>query len=193
MGIQTTALMNRGVVTLFRDAEGSEDITVYRSYEVHVDEEEPLPYVVDLEIDYDDDEDRFVVTSLNFSRKEAGEGVTTEGLRTIPVSKLMQRAVDDPNFLGKRERHEGFVTLTPFTPHDITGRGPSDEALRYVAAAYKFSYAIQEPPTQGVMKRLNLPRTTAGKWVMLARRRGFLGPTDERRPGPGEGDGHGTR
>lgn len=188
MGIQTKAFGKRQI-PLFRDPEGkAKDIIVPRSYRVHVDEEEPLPYVVDMEIEYDDDEDRFVVTSLKCSKKEGGEGVTTEGLRSIPVSKLVQRAVDHPEFLGELERHEGFVVLTPFTPHDITGRGPSDEALRYLAAAYKFSYAIWEPPTQGVMKRLNLPRATAGKWVMLARRRGFLGPTDERRPGPGEGD-----
>ncbi len=62
-------------------------------------------------------------------------------------------------------------------PKDITGRGPTDEALRFVALAYRLAYALGEAPTKGVMERLKLPRSTAGRWVMRARERGYLGPT----------------
>jgi hypothetical protein len=75
----------------------------------------------------------------------------------------------------KRKDH---VEMTPLdVPRDITGQGPTDEALEYVALAYRFAYALGEAPTKGVMDRLKLTRSTAAKWVMAARERGYLGPT----------------
>lgn len=87
-------------------------------------------------------------------------------------------------FSGKKSpKGKGSTYTLLELPGDITSKGPTDEALKFTAAAYKLAYALGEPPTQGVAERLLLKRSTAGNWVMLARKRGFLGQTTERQAG----------
>jgi hypothetical protein len=54
-------------------------------------------------------------------------------------------------------------------------RGPVDSTLRTTAAIYKAAAAVGDPPLQAVERTLGLPRSTAGRWVSLARGRGLLG------------------
>ncbi len=75
---------------------------------------------------------------------------------------------------------DGWITAVPpdiLTP-DVVERlrrdGPTDEALRWVAYLYRFALVMEEPPTATVERMLELPRSTAGRWVALARQRGFL-------------------
>ena len=63
------------------------------------------------------------------------------------------------------------------------GGGPSDEDLRTVAALYQVAYATGQAPTKLVMNRLDLPRSTASRWVRMARDRGLLGPATPRKAG----------
>lgn len=50
-----------------------------------------------------------------------------------------------------------------------------DDFLRDVAQVYREETDRGQPPTQGVADRLHGSRASAGRWVMEARRRGFLG------------------
>lgn len=65
----------------------------------------------------------------------------------------------------------------------IIADGPTDDALRLVASAYRLSYVAGDPPARSVQRLLGIPRSTTGRWIMLARKRGFLGPTEERKAG----------
>jgi transposase len=63
------------------------------------------------------------------------------------------------------------------------GGGPSDADLRAVADVYQLAYVTGGAPTKTVMERLGLPRSTAGRWIALARERGLLGPATPRKAG----------
>ena len=52
----------------------------------------------------------------------------------------------------------------------------SDEHLLNVARVYRNALAAGEPPTAAVEKKFFTKRANAGRWVMEARRRGFLDP-----------------
>jgi hypothetical protein len=52
-------------------------------------------------------------------------------------------------------------------------------ALEWVAVVYKLAHATKANPTKAVTEALGLPRSTAARWVMTARRKGLLGPTTE--------------
>ena len=57
-------------------------------------------------------------------------------------------------------------------------RGPiTDERLRQVADIYRAACFATGAPTNAVRDQLGVPRATAGRWVSLARQRGFLGAT----------------
>jgi transposase len=63
------------------------------------------------------------------------------------------------------------------------GGGPSDEDLRAVADVYGLAFVTGGAPTKTVMERLGLPRSTAGRWIKMARERGLLGPATPRKAG----------
>lgn len=52
--------------------------------------------------------------------------------------------------------------------------GPTDDALRFVAASYSLAYALGEPPAKAVERDLDLATSTAGRWIKLAREKGLL-------------------
>ena len=64
-----------------------------------------------------------------------------------------------------------------------TGGGPSEEDLRIIAMVYQVAYATGTPPTKAVMLRAGVPRSTAGRWIRMARERGLLGPATPRKAG----------
>lgn len=73
---------------------------------------------------------------------------------------------------------------------ELTGRRPqrgariTDDQLREVAMVYRAALAESEgrkAPTEAVRDMFTISRSTAGRWVEEARRRGFLGPAPGRR------------
>jgi hypothetical protein len=63
-------------------------------------------------------------------------------------------------------------------------RGPlRDDDLREIAAVYRAALAAGEPPTRTVAARFGVARSTAGRWVAEARRRGVLGKARPRMAG----------
>ena len=67
---------------------------------------------------------------------------------------------------------------------DLADDGPTKATLRAVAQTYQLAYAKHEHPIKAVEERFGLPRATAGRWVVKARLRGFLGAAH---PGVGKG------
>lgn len=88
----------------------------------------------------------------------------------------------------QRDGHTSRWELTWAGPITLSeraraGGGPSDEDLRAVADVYQLAYVTGGAPTKTVMERLALPRSTASRWVRMARERGLLGPATPRKAG----------
>jgi hypothetical protein len=152
--------------------------------------EEGLPYRLELRVVYEDG--RFVCDQLTVKRREGGPPVTTEGLREVPIAALLRLAVESNVVRVRRSATRDGDTssweMTWASPLALSerakgGGGPSDEDLRTVAALYQVAYATGQAPTRLVMNRLELPRSTASRWVRLARERGLLGPATPRKAG----------
>ena len=53
----------------------------------------------------------------------------------------------------------------------------SDDVLRQAAAIYRAASFAGPAPTNAVKDQMSVSRATAGRWVSMARERGFLGKT----------------
>jgi Family of unknown function (DUF6214) len=134
---------------------------------------------------------RFVCNRLTVKRREDGPPVTSEGLREIPVAAFLRVAVEARRIrIGPtiREGDKSTWELTWAGPITLSeraraGGGPGEEDLRAVADVYQLAYVTGGAPTKTVMQRLSLPRSTASRWIALARERGLLGPATPRKAG----------
>ncbi len=127
------------------------------------------PYAVDFEAVLEGD--RFVCESLRCRRRPGEDPVTTEGLREIPVARLLRIAAE--RLLAGPD---GKDKMRPAFPR-VLEDGPTNDALLHVAGMYRLAQACGEPPTKAVEDRFNLARSTAGRWISMARRKGLLSPT----------------
>lgn len=116
-------------------------------------------------------------------------GITTELLRSIPMRDLRRMAVE----AASRPITEWGTVETVGVQRRVfrsdqsnwtvgavggpgRGRRISDEFLQRVADVYRDAMAAGRPPVAAIVGELHAERSTAGRWVMLARQRGFLGP-----------------
>lgn len=108
-------------------------------------------------------------------RAPTGDVVTGTALRGIPVASIVRTAAGSLVWQTVN-REGGYVTNVPYRPPaDIdTSAGPTNEALQFVAASYALAYALGEPPAKAVERDLGLATSTAGRWIRLARERGYL-------------------
>lgn len=126
-----------------------------------------LPYHVEIDAELEDG--RYVVKRLCASRREGGPPVTTDGLRAIPVARILAHGA--AGTLVK-------VTSNPQgTEFEASPVGPWDDELTQVAAVYRLAYACGLPPTKAVAESFEIPPSTAAKRVMKARKEGLLGET----------------
>jgi len=73
--------------------------------------------------------------------------------------------------------------LAEVKPHKAQrGRRLEPAHFEQVAEAYRVAVQGAVPPTKAVADKFDVPYSTAGRWVMEARRRGFLAPA----PAPGQ-------
>ncbi len=147
--------------------------------------DEHLPFVGKAELRFQGG--RLEVVSLTLRQMEGGPPVGGELLRAIPlaiVRWVVQRVVtgvaptdesDPPVALMA-----SMASLTK-SPREVAAAGLSDEALALTASIYRRALVSGDPPARAVHKSLGIPRSTAGRWIMLARRRGFLGDAPEQR------------
>jgi hypothetical protein len=148
---------------------------------------------VELRIDYDDDERRYVCTEFRVYRSpDSSEGkgfVTTETLRHVTVSDWLRFTLNIP------VRNDHLFRELPNTdnvepwgwkpPKGLAKEGPTDRALQWVAHLYLYAMAISMNPAKTVEERLKLSHSTAARWIRLARQKGYLGPSE----GPGRAAG----
>lgn len=135
-----------------------------------------VPYIVELTATWSNG--RLICTSLRCQPKAQGEEITLAGLRTFKIEWFIRASVFQ--FLHHREKG-GWVPAT--FPDIDASEGPTDANLEWTAVIYRFAYATRYDPTIAVMEALDLPRSTAARWVMTARKKGLLGPTVEGRAG----------
>lgn len=155
-----------------------------------------LSSAVDVRIDirFDQDLRRYICHELTAyrdlsDRPHSGRPVTTEVLRQIQVERLIQRNVL-VNYPGapttsELENPDGVEPWGLTMPEGLTDRGPTDRVLKWVAHFYRWGYAVSYGATKSVEESLKLPRSTAGRWIKLAREAGYLGPAE----GPGKAGG----
>ncbi|MDT0309269.1 hypothetical protein RM780_20225 [Streptomyces sp. DSM 44917] len=115
---------------------------------------------------------RYECRSLTVTAREGGE-VTGEVLRAVPVATVMRDGV-----LSALQS----ITLLAAgpIPEDITEGGPTTRALEWVARLYRMALVLGEPPIPAVAAGLDLPKSTASRWITRARDRGFLTVQDRR-------------
>jgi hypothetical protein len=164
-----------------------------KTFTTHVELEQL--YSLDLEVAYEQPVGgrmgHFVCNRLTVERREDGPPITTEGLRQIPVAAFVRMAVEAHRMRVGPRQHDGHTSTWELTwagPITLSeraraGGGPSDEDLRAVADVYQLAYVTGGAPTKTVMERLALPRSTASRWVRMARERGLLGPATPRKAG----------
>jgi hypothetical protein len=147
---------------------------------------------VRIRIDYDDASRRYVCTSFEvFRTPDASEGkgfVTSEVLRNLTVGHLVQMALLNlPDLQVTRElsNENGVEPWGWAPPEGLREEGPTDRVLRWVAHLYLYAMAISTSPAKAVEDRLELSHSTAGRWIRLARQKGYLGPSE----GPGRAAG----
>lgn len=153
-------------------------------------------YDVDMELDMTPDGVRPVVVMV---RSQADRLPVTGGtLRALRVWELARLALLSGVYRGHHDRDEdGESTLKmqrgfPSAPRiaDLRRQGPTDETLEWVAYFYNLAGVLGLPPAKQVEINLEVPRTTATKWIRRARNKGLLGdPVRLTAPDPDSADG----
>lgn len=118
---------------------------------------------------------RYVAKSVKVTTLAGADTpVTADLLRAVSLEEMVREGVH-----RHMSHHDAGVAVKP-----DTSLGPIDENLRAVAVVYRRAYAAGDPPKRAVSDGLGLNVNTAARWIMKARERGFLGPTEMRRAGP---------
>lgn len=131
---------------------------------------------------------RLVAKQVTVSQREGGPPVTVEGIRNLPIAGLTRVAASQLSEVEKRS--EGVYEITKREVdrkriRQAVSDGPTDSTLELVAYIYRYANAIGEPPAKTVENTFELSRSKTGRWIALARERGFLGPSE----GPGKAAG----
>ena len=163
-----------------------------------------LPYALELVADLEDG--RAVCTELVVRRRKGGPPVTAEGLRRLPVARLVREEIAHSPLGGTlRPNPKGGHVVEPFSDaaaeeldRTLAGRPKrkrEDRAVRLqrVADTYRMALAAVEPPSLAVRDREGVSAEHARRLVSQARDAGFLGAAvgggRPARPGPSERGG----
>jgi len=153
-----------------------------------------LPLLVRLDFDMIDERPSCQVISLwNRHQGEIAE-ITSERLRRIPVGRLVQEAImaavhRSPSKRGRRKEPPSLVEFSDEYRRignraaRKQGQAYTDDHYRRVAEIYRTALHSKDHPTKAVAVGFTVTPSTAGRYVMEARRRGFLGPTEPGKAG----------
>jgi hypothetical protein len=164
-----------------------------------------LPYEVTFALDVDENED-IVVAELNVLRRPGGRPVTASGVRYWPLEDWQRQAVkaaarsvtldakgQSTFTLGQRGQvhrpitdadADAAIKKDPYEQWRRTMANAkllrmSDETLDDAANVYRTAVKLGDDPTKTVAEVFRKPRNTASRWVLEARRRGFLEPVGQ--------------
>jgi hypothetical protein len=165
-------------------------------HKVRVIAESVSGYRVSLSARYDDAVGRYLVASIAVETED-GHEVTGEALRKIPVAKIareglgaaLRRTLFPVVLVASSDEDSGSAADDLQSSVSIRSDGGSERdvtwlvresKLRTIARVYRIALLIGDAPTQAVAQYLDVPRSTAGRWVMRARDRGVLTVQDKR-------------
>jgi hypothetical protein len=132
-----------------------------------------------------------------------GDPITASLFRRMPLDRILHEIIDaaavelvdilDP--MTQEERAAWMPAAGSKSGRERLrearkgGRGVklTDADLRRAADIYRAALKKHDPPTRAVADQLHLARSTAGRWVFAARKRGFLGPATPRQAGERKG------
>ena len=122
--------------------------------------------------------------------KRAREGNALWELRALHSDKCLD--VSNPSLtaapgtvLRVQPNPDGVEPWGLNPPNGLREEGPTDRVLQWVAHLYRWAMAIAPNPALEVERALGLSHSTAGRWVRMARQKGYLGPSE----GPGKAAG----
>lgn len=120
-----------------------------------------------------------------------GEAITGETLRSIPIARALRLVTAQlAEFAVIQRREDGALVGIPPSDEERRqirskygdarrprrGSPVTEDNLRAVAEMYRDALRSGvRGPTQAVAKRMHVSRSTAGRWVSMARERGLLG------------------
>jgi hypothetical protein len=115
------------------------------------------------------------VTDVRLSALD-GLGMTGDSVRNVPWGTIISDLRSD-------FAQSYLIVGLPETAAKLSARprraAVTTDLLEQVAHVYKVAAANGSSPTQAVAEALNLNRSTAGKWVVKARRAGLIPPTTQ--------------
>ena len=128
---------------------------------------------------------------VSVRRRPGGRSVSAAQLRKLGLPRLIRAAVEraggridlqsgafTPAVLLEADQREQFSrALGEGQRKPRRGKRLQDDELRQVADVYRSAFELGRPPTAAVQDEFRIAYPTAGRWVMEARRRGFLPPT----------------
>lgn len=129
----------------------------------------------DLELEIELERGRYVLRTMTCRARKRG-AITSEGVNAIPVPMIVRFIVGRVLFIP-------LISPGRAANPALAVEGPTETALKRVAATYRMAHLMSLSPTKSVAQDLGLPRSTAGRWVAMARSRGFLGPAEPRKAG----------
>jgi hypothetical protein len=151
---------------------------------------EPVEWVAVLLFSVDSDTDRIDLKGVFASGIDADQAVNrVMKVRPAPMWTqwaLLRFALDDlPADLSADQVREAWAQLEDIGSYR-TKRGRdriTDQTLERVAEVYRAAWKAGANPTEAVATEFNKARSTAARYVGLARRKGKLGPSDGSRGG----------
>jgi hypothetical protein len=139
---------------------------------------------LDVEIDVVPEDGRLVAQEVRIRRQPDGPPVTGEAIRSVPVAALTQWAAKEVlRIVGIADN--GEISAVPAgVPEEqvqyVRDHGLTDKTVEIVAHTYRLALLMGNTPTKMVEEWLELPRSTAGRWIATARERGLLGKSEGR-------------
>lgn len=135
----------------------------------------------DVELTLDMTPDGIRPTSVKVTAQAGSPHVTGTTLRAVRVWDLARHAILTGVHRGSSSASDGVTRwdlASPALPDTeiarLRAQGPTEETLTEVALLYNFAGVLGLPPAKFVEVNLEIPRTTASKWVRRAREKGLV-------------------
>jgi len=172
-GLYGTMRLEEGMVPY-----GTEGLYLPTRYAVEVDDPK-CPVLLEVHVVVQDGQPR--CAELRCRPRPGGPPVSSEGLRSVPLARYLRESaylysvrvteLDEGRGLLVSATGTGDEPLLAEAARRSPRQQMTDDLLRDVARVYSDAGS---KPTQAVMRRFHVSRPTAGRWVGLARSRGFL-------------------
>lgn len=120
---------------------------------------------------------RLAADSVAVYRVPNSDGpVTSTALRDLPIKTLVSYAINGVLRADSDEAERWGLGAWPTAEEGeyVATHGLDDTTLQIVARIYRVAYLIGDPPTKKVETLLQIPRSTAGRWVAASREAGYL-------------------